>query len=87
MHDEVKRARRLPVGAEVLARGGVEFRVWAPRPKKVHLVIEGQAIDPEHPLDALLVSYRPGQTISITIRRDGQDMDVDVTLGTRPDDL
>src|SRR5512134_4112852 len=36
MRDEVKRTRRLPVGAEVLARGGVEFRVWAPRPKAVH---------------------------------------------------
>jgi S1-C subfamily serine protease len=51
------------------------------------LVIEGQAIDPEHPLDALLVSFRPGQTIVMTIRRDGQDMDVEVTLGTRPDGL
>jgi S1-C subfamily serine protease len=53
----------------------------------VVLVIEGQTIDPEHPLDALLVSYRPGQTISITIQRDGQEMDVEVTLGTRPDGL
>jgi maltooligosyltrehalose trehalohydrolase len=46
MRDEVKRTRRLPVGAEVLARGGVEFRVWAPRPKAVHLVIEGPARRP-----------------------------------------
>ena len=51
------------------------------------LVIEGQAIDAEHPLDALLVSFRPGQTIKMTIRRDGQEMDVEITLGTRPDGL
>ena len=32
--------RRLPVGAEVLAGGGVHFRVWAPRRKTVEVVIE-----------------------------------------------
>ena len=51
------------------------------------VVIEGQAIDAEHPLDALLVSYRPGQTISLTIRREGNELDVEITLGTRPDGL
>ena len=51
------------------------------------LVIEGQTIDAEHPLDALLVSFRPGQTISMTIQRDGQEMNVEITLGTRPDGL
>ncbi|MHB9028961.1 MAG: malto-oligosyltrehalose trehalohydrolase, partial [Candidatus Latescibacterota bacterium] len=33
--------RRLPFGAEVLPQGGVHFRVWAPRRKKVEVVIEG----------------------------------------------
>ena len=51
------------------------------------LVIEGQTIDAEHPLDAVLVSYRPGQTIKMTLRRDGRELDVQVTLGTRPDGL
>src|SRR4051812_17329303 len=37
-------ARRLPIGAEVLARGGVEFRVWAPRHRQVDVVL-----DPEGP--------------------------------------
>src|SRR5512139_3632735 len=36
-----ERMRRLPVGAEVLAGGGVDFRVWAPRRTKVEVVIEG----------------------------------------------
>ena len=34
-------ARRLPVGAEALPGGGVHFRVWAPRRRRVELVFEG----------------------------------------------
>ncbi len=34
-------ARRLPVGAEALHGGGVHFRVWAPRRRKVEVVFEG----------------------------------------------
>lgn len=33
--------RRLPIGAEPLAGGGVAFRVWAPRRSGVDVVIEG----------------------------------------------
>jgi maltooligosyltrehalose trehalohydrolase len=33
--------RRLPVGAEVMAGGGVHFRVWAPRHESVLVVLEG----------------------------------------------
>ena len=32
--------RRLPVGAEVLPGGGVHFRVWAPRRKRVEVIVE-----------------------------------------------
>ncbi|HUQ27674.1 MAG TPA: malto-oligosyltrehalose trehalohydrolase [Usitatibacter sp.] len=34
-------SRRLPVGAEPQANGGVHFRVWAPRRKAVEVVLEG----------------------------------------------
>jgi maltooligosyltrehalose trehalohydrolase len=34
-------ARRLPVGAEVLGLETVHFRVWAPRHRAVHVVLEG----------------------------------------------
>jgi maltooligosyltrehalose trehalohydrolase len=34
-------ARRLPVGAEVQPDGGVHFRVWAPRARRVDVVLEG----------------------------------------------
>lgn len=41
--DKVKRPRRMPIGAEVLAEGGVDFRVWAPVARAVEVVIEGGA--------------------------------------------
>lgn len=46
--------------------------------------INDQAIDGDHPLDATLSEYAPGDTVKVTLLRDGQSMTVDVTLGTRP---
>lgn len=40
--------RRLPTGAEVQPAGGTHFRVWAPRRKRVEVVIEGSG--PAHAL-------------------------------------
>ena len=39
-----KLARRLPVGAEVQPGGGVHFRVWAPRRKRVEVVIGSKTL-------------------------------------------
>jgi maltooligosyltrehalose trehalohydrolase len=36
-------AREFPIGAECLADGGVHFRVWAPRPKRVEVVLRANA--------------------------------------------
>jgi S1-C subfamily serine protease len=49
--------------------------------------VEGQAIDTEHPLDAVLSQFAPGQTISVTILRNGSQQKLSVTLGTRPANL
>jgi maltooligosyltrehalose trehalohydrolase len=38
--------RRLPVGAEVIDAGGVDFRVWAPRRRNVHVVFEDGELPP-----------------------------------------
>ncbi|HKG56593.1 MAG TPA: PDZ domain-containing protein, partial [Candidatus Limnocylindrales bacterium] len=46
--------------------------------------LQGQTIDTEHPLDAVLSQFAPGQTVTLTILRDGKQQDVRVTLGTRP---
>jgi serine protease Do len=49
--------------------------------------IEGQRIDAGHSLEDVLVRFRPGDTIKVTVLRDGTTVDLEVTLGTRPSDL
>ena len=49
--------------------------------------IENQAIDSEHPLDAILTSYRPGQAVKLTVLRGTNEVTISVTLGTRPNGL
>ena len=49
----VRRCRRSSLGSPAEAAGLKDGDIV--------LVIEGQTIDAEHPLDAILVSYRPGQ--------------------------
>jgi serine protease Do len=49
--------------------------------------LNGIAIDTEHPLDALLTQFAPGETIHMTILRDGKTQTLDVVLGTRPANL
>lgn len=46
--------------------------------------IDGQTIDREHPLDLVLLSHAPGDTVTLTVLRDGATQSIDVTLGTRP---
>jgi len=49
--------------------------------------IETETVDSEHPLDALLSAFAPGQTVKLTVIRDGTTITVTVTLGTRPKSL
>jgi S1-C subfamily serine protease len=49
--------------------------------------IEGQPVDTEHPLDALLSGYAPGQTVKLNVLRGTDQLTVSVTLGTRPSNL
>jgi serine protease Do len=46
--------------------------------------IEGISIDAEHPLEAALTSFRPGQTVTLSVLRGTEQLEVKVTLGTRP---
>jgi 2-alkenal reductase len=46
--------------------------------------VNGKVIDEEHPLDATLAQFSPGETVSVEILRDGQRLTLQVTLGTRP---
>jgi maltooligosyltrehalose trehalohydrolase len=57
--------RRLAVGAEALPEGGVHFRVWAPRRRRVEVVFEGQgrvalAPEPGGYFSGLVEEARPG---------------------------
>jgi maltooligosyltrehalose trehalohydrolase len=36
--------RRYPIGAELQPDGGTHFRVWAPRAKKVEVVLEAGSV-------------------------------------------
>ena len=46
--------------------------------------IDGKVIDEEHPLDATLAQFAPGDTVSLDVLRDGKHVTLTVTLGTRP---
>jgi S1-C subfamily serine protease len=48
------------------------------------VAVGDQAIDTEHPLDLVLSQSAPGQDVRLTVLRDGERMEVVVTLGTRP---
>jgi serine protease Do len=49
--------------------------------------IDGQTVDTEHPLDSVLTQFAPGKEVTIDLLRNGQKMQVKVTLGVRPADL
>ena len=44
-------------------------------------------IDAEHPLDAVLSQFAPGDTVQVEVLRDGETITLSVTLGTRPANL
>ncbi len=46
--------------------------------------VGGKTIDQEHPLDAALAQFAPGDTVKVDVLRDGKTVTLDVTLGTRP---
>jgi maltooligosyltrehalose trehalohydrolase len=49
--EPAKASRRLAIGAEVLSEGGVHFRVWATKPRKVEVVLEDAAGKLSRPLE------------------------------------
>jgi S1-C subfamily serine protease len=59
------------------AKGGV-------RDGDIITKINAVTIDALHPLDAVLSQFSPGDTVTLTILRDGQTVTLQVTLGVRP---
>ena len=92
----LKRQANLPIdyGAWVASdSGGPGVRAGGPaataglQDDDIITAIDGQRIDAGHPLEDVLVRYRPGDQITLTVLRDGATLDLKVTLGTRPSDL
>ena len=46
--------------------------------------VNGTVLDATHPLDLVMSQSAPGQAITLDVLRDGQTIQVSVTLGTRP---
>ena len=99
---QLKNEKSLPVDAGALIGPGTDPATGASLPAitadspadkaglkdgDIVVAIQDQAIDAEHPLDAVLAGYGPGQTIDVHILRDSKALVVKVTLGTRPADI
>ncbi|MEO7118333.1 MAG: trypsin-like peptidase domain-containing protein [Candidatus Limnocylindrales bacterium] len=54
------------------------------RANDIITAIDGAAIDADHPLDLFLLAHAPGDTVTLSVLRDGSTIKLDVTLGTRP---
>jgi S1-C subfamily serine protease len=49
--------------------------------------VDGQTVDANHPLVALLATHDAGSTITVTVQRGGESLQVKVTLAERPANL
>jgi S1-C subfamily serine protease len=54
----------------------------------VVVAVDGVAIDQDNPfINLVVIEHRPGDTVTLTVVRDGEEIELDVTLGVRPVDL
>ena len=49
------------------------------------VAVDGQELVAENDLSRLIAAHSPGDQVTLQIIRDGETMDVDVTLGARPE--
>ena len=49
--------------------------------------VDGIAVDEDKPLDLQVLRYAPGDQVTLDVLRDGETIQVTVTMGTRPADL
>ncbi|MGB9724065.1 MAG: S1C family serine protease [Chloroflexia bacterium] len=55
------------------------------RPGDVIVAVNGERITPERSLADLLARYRPGDTVTLTVRRDNERLEIQVRLGEHPE--
>ena len=46
--------------------------------------VDGQRVDADHDLNNILLRYKPGDVVHLTVLRSGHTLTVPITLGTRP---
>ena len=95
---QLQQQLKLPVGQGAYVSGGQDASgasqpavvVGSPADKAgvkegdIVTSIEGQSIDGDHPLDAVLTQFAPGRTVTLEINRAGKTLELQLTLGTRP---
>jgi 2-alkenal reductase len=91
----LKQQRNLPIDYGVLVTppsGSSQAAVVAGSPAEAAGVKDGdlitavndQRIDGNHSLDDVMTQFAPGDELTLTVLRNGQPVDLTVTLGTRP---
>ena len=94
---QIADAQKLPVDSGALV-GGIDANgspvsgVESGKPADLGGVKDGdiivslndKVIDAEHPLDATLAQFSPGDAVDVKVLRDGATLTLQVTLGTRP---
>ncbi len=71
------------VGIAGVERNGPAFRAGL-RAGDVVTAINGERINTAHNLVKTIAATPPGQSVKLTVRRQGRDMDVPITVGQRP---
>jgi 2-alkenal reductase len=79
-------------GAIIQGGGGCEAPVIPGSPadaaglqeNDVITAVGGRAVDTGHDLVILLLPHRPGEVVALTINRGGEELEIEVTLGTLP---
>ncbi len=56
-------------------------------PGDIIVTVGGITLDRDHPLDAVVSQFSPGETVDMVVIRGGEEVTVPLVLGTRPADL
>ena len=57
------------------------------QPGDIITAVDGLAVDRSNPLDLQVLRFAPGDEVTLDVLRDGESLQLDATLGTRPADL
>jgi len=71
------------VGIVEVARGGPAGRAGV-KPGDIVIAVNGQTVDDARSLQRAVAAITPGQVARLTLRRQGRDMDLTITVGRRP---